>query len=287
MAASDFLFQSKVPSTFTSPIETRSDMPDWYQAARRQLITRAAQIAGTPYKAYTGPRVQALNADQQSAFDKTRETVAQGNPYQEQAASFISGSTGFDQGKFDQFLNPYRQGALDELTRQATRNLNENLLPQVSDTFTGAGMFGSTRHADFAGRALRDTQESLLGQQANLLNNSYTDAMNAYGADQGRSLTAGQQLGALGQLTYNQGLSGAAALESIGNTQQQQGQRSLDLAYQDFIDQRDAPLRNLETLSGTINAYTPDPNKVGYTSQQIPQANYQASPLSQILGALK
>lgn len=286
MATSDFLFQSSAPASFTNTIETRSDMPDWYQAARRQLITRASQIVNEPYQQYTGQRIAGLNQDQQNAYQQTRNTVAQGNQYGQQAANMIqAGGSGFNQNQFNQYLNPYTGQMMDELTRQATKNLNENLLPQVNDTFTGAGMFGSSRFGDFTQRAINDTQQTLLGQQANLLGSSYNNAMTAYGQGQDRQIAGGQQLGALGQTLFNQGITGASALEAIGNTQQNLDQRSLDLAYQDFVDQRDAPLKNLETMSGVINAYTPQPNQVASQNTPITQVQYQPSPLSQILGS--
>jgi len=287
MATSDFLFQNTAPSSFTSTIENRSDMPDWYQAARRQLISRASQIAGEPYQQYSGPRVAALNNDQLSAYNKTRSVVDAGNPYSTQAAGMIQqGGAGFDQTAFDKYLSPYTGRMMDELSRQGLRNLNETLLPAVNDTFTGAGMFGSSRFGDFNLRALRDTQESILGEQSKALSSAYDSAMSAYGQGQDRTLNAGQQLGTLGQLLFNQGITGASALEAIGNTQQTQQQRSYDTAYQDFIDQRDAPLKSLETLSGVINSYTPDPPKATATTSPITQTNYQPSPLAQILGTL-
>ena len=288
MATSDFLFQSSIPSSFTNTIEQRQDMPEWYQAARRQLITRASQIAAEPYQAYQGQRLAGFNQDQQAAFDKTRQTAARGNPYLDEAAGNIrQGAQGFNQQKFDSYLNPYRTNMMDELSRQATRNLSENLLPQVNDTFTGAGMFGSSRHGDFAGRAVRDTQESLLGRQAEVLSSAYDSAMDNMNTDLTRTMQAGQNLGALGQIDFNQGLANASALETIGNRQQQQQQQSLDLAYGDFATQRDAPLKSLDVMSGVINGYSPNPTSYTYQPVTVPQNQYQASPLTQLMGAVR
>jgi hypothetical protein len=281
---SDFLFQGSAPTSFTSSVQERQDSPQWYQAARQQLITRASQIAGEPYQPFTGPRIASQNADQLAGQNMVRSTVASGNPYTTDAAALINKrAQGFNQTEFDKYMNPYSGGMMDELTRQATRNLNENLLPQVNDTFTGAGMFGSTRHGDFAGRALRDTQESLLGQQAQVLNTNYNNAMTSYQSDLDRAGVAGGQLGALGQMIFNQGIAGASALDTIGKGQQDLTQRSLDTAYNDFLEQRDAPLRNLEIMSGTINAYTPQTQNYRYGTTALPAGQTTASPLSQVL----
>jgi hypothetical protein len=288
MSTSDFLFQSSIPSSFTNTLEARQDMPEWYQASRRQLITRASQIAAEPYQAYQGQRLAGFNTDQQAAFDKTREAANRGNPYLAEAAGNIrQGAQGFNQQKFDSYMNPYRNDMMGELSRQASRNLSENLLPQVGDTFTGAGMFGSSRHADFANRAVRDTQESLLGRQAEVLNSAYGSAMDNMNTDLSRTMQSGQNLGALGQIEFNQNLANASSLETIGNRQQEQQQRSLDLAYGDFATQRDAPLKNLELMSGTINGYAPNATSYQYQPVSLPQNQYQPSALTQLMGAVR
>lgn len=284
MSVSDFLFQGSAPSSFTTAATAGTDTPAWYNAARQQLITRASQIAGEPYQAFTGPRVAGFNEDQLSAMQKTRDTVSAGNPYATQAADLYGKqSQGFNQDEFNSYMNPYSGQMMDELGRQASKNLNENLLPAVNDTFTGAGMFGSTRHGDFSERALRDTQESLLGQQAGILNTNYNNAMNSYNQGLDRAGQAGQNYGALGQQVFNQGIQGAAALDTIGGAQQGQTQKSYDTAYQDFIDQRDAPQKNLDLMSGVINAYEPTGARYVNQTQPLAATDTTPSPLAKIL----
>lgn len=84
------------------------------------------------------------------------------------------------------YLNPYNDAVTSRLATLAGRNLSENLLPAVNDTFTRAGQFGSGRNADFTARVLRDTQESLLGQQAQTLQQGYQGALGAAATDAAR-----------------------------------------------------------------------------------------------------
>jgi len=283
MSVSDFLFQGSAPASFTSINTTDTDMPGWYQTARQALISRASSIAGEPYQAYTGPRIASLTPDQTNAFSKVRETVDQGNPLFGQSQSLLDkNAAGFNETDFNKFMNPYTGQMMDELGRQANRNLTENLLPAVNDTFTGSGMFGSTRHADFSNRALRDTQESLIGAQGNLLGSSYNNAMDSYTADRALNNETANRYGALGQMMYNQGISGASALDTIGRTQQDQNQRGLDLAYNDFTTQRDAPKQNLELMSGVINAYQPQGSQFQSNTSQLPSGQTTPSPLAQL-----
>jgi hypothetical protein len=59
------------------------------------------------------------------------------------------------------YMNPYQTNVMDVMAQQSGRNLRENILPQVSDSFTKAGQFGSSRMGEFGSRAVRDTQQSL------------------------------------------------------------------------------------------------------------------------------
>ena len=82
-------------------------------------------------------------------------------------------------GDIQQFMNPYTQNATDQIAKLGARNLSENLLPAVSDSFVRAGQFGGTRMGEFGSRALRDTQESVLAQQGQALQSGYGQAVSA------------------------------------------------------------------------------------------------------------
>ena len=144
-------------------------------------------------------------------------------------------------------MSPYQTGVLDVIARQGARNLSENILPSVSDSFIKAGQFGSSRMGEFGSRAVRDTQEAVLDRQAQLANQGYGQAMSAAqadlarqgqlagtvgsisGADLSRTLSGGAQYGNLaqtaGQLTSQQ----MQNLASLGQAQTQAGQAQQQL----------------------------------------------------------
>ena len=140
------------------------------------------------------------------------------------------------------YMSPYQTGVMDVIAKQGARNLSENLLPAVSDQFIRAGQFGGSRMGEFGSRALRDTQESVLNQQAQLANQGYGQALGAsqadlarqaqlagtvgsiYGADLSRLLQGGAQYGNLGQ-TAAQITSGQMQnLTNVGQAQTAAGQ---------------------------------------------------------------
>ena len=210
-----------------------------YMNASRDWANAAGQIDGAgamaPYMDAAGNWANAaggMNAiDNISPYlSKSMATGAldTARPYIDAAGTSAAGTVG-------NYMNPYNSAVTDRLGVLAGRNLSENLLPQVNNTFVGAGMFGSDRSADFTRRAMRDTQESLLGQQANVLQQGYQGALGAAQTDLARQAQlagvaggladsdAGRalQAGTLGlnatQADINKNLAVGAAQGNLGN----------------------------------------------------------------------
>jgi hypothetical protein len=98
--------------------------------------------------------------------------------------------------------------------------------------------------------------------------------------DFARMLQSGQATGALGQQAQQMGMQNVSALDAAGATQQQQAQRSLDQAYQDFLNQRDYGRSNTAYLNAAVRGLTV-PTSTD-TQSNGPASVYQASPLAQL-----
>lgn len=146
--------------------------------------------------------------------------------YLDPAAGYLQRGTDgseFSAGKMSQYMNPYTEGVTREIARLGNQNLMENVLPGVNSTFTGAGQFGSTRNGDFVARALRDNQATITGQQAKVLSDAQSQALQLAQGASDRNLQAGAQTGQLSNLA--QGV--AAGYGNQANTQIGQGQATL------------------------------------------------------------
>ena len=156
-------------------------------------------------------------------MDQSQSTTAQAladkalnaaNPYLQQASqSSVS--------NIDQYMNPYQTNVMDAIAQQGTRNLTENLLPGVSDSFIRAGQFGSRGMGEFGSRALRDTQESVLRQQAPMMQQGYAQAMQASAADKARQASLAGTVGSISGADLGRTLQGASQYANLG---QQAGQ---------------------------------------------------------------
>ena len=139
-------------------------------------------------------------------------------------------------GGINQYMSPYQTGVMDVIAKQGARNLSENLLPGVSDAFIKAGQFGGTRMGEFGSRALRDTQESVLNQQAQLANQGYGQALNASQADLARQAQLAGTVGSISGADLSRVLQGAGQYQNLASTaggltaQQQQNLASLGQA---------------------------------------------------------
>jgi hypothetical protein len=284
MAVLDFLFQGEIPKTVTSTVTSQTNLPDWYQEFLRGTISRGNVIAGTPYQAYGGPRVATPGADITSAYDATRASTTAGDALIQQGAGVYNNlAQGFNQTEYDKYMNPYTEGVVNRISELGQRNLTENLLPAVNDTFTGTGQWGSSRHADFTNRAVRDVNESILGQQASALAAGQQAAMGNYLAGQSQLGMTGQALGVLGAQEQAMGLKDAAALQSIGQEQLGQDQKNLDIAYKNFLDQRDYPAQQAQFMSQLIRGLQ-TPTSTAQTTTAPYAGQTSASPLAQLAG---
>lgn len=157
------------------------------------------------------------------------------------------------------YMNPYQDSVLDTIAKRGARNLGENLLPSVSDSFIRAGQFGSGRMGEFGSRAVRDTQEAILDQQAQAAQQGYGQALQASQADLGRQAELGSLAGNLTNADYNRLLQSGAQFADVGQTQgqltAQQAQLMASLG-QDAGQLTSQQIQNLTNLGQTQGQLT-------------------------------
>lgn len=275
MGVLDFLFQGNPPPAATATVTSQTNMPDWYQAYTQGLLARSNAIAATPYTPYEGPRVAGPSADQTAAYDLTRQNVGAYQPFQDTANTLLKQGSTFNQGDLNNYMNPYTGQAMDSIANQGFRNLTNYVLPGVNETFVGAGQFGGSRNSDFLNKAIQDTSQNVLNTQGQMLNSAYGQAQNAYLQGQQQKLAAGQQEGVLGQLQQAAGIKDAAALQGIGQEQQQNTQQSYNQAYTDFAQQRDWPMQMAQFMNQQLRGFNPPTQQT--QTQTMPMTNNMVS----------
>lgn len=223
-----------------------------------------------PYAAGQGYIGQSATTTGQSLAERAMQYA---DPYM--SAASRSGAT-----YIPEYMNPYNAAVTNQIAKLGARNLQENVLPALSDQFIRAGTFGGTRMGEFGQRAARDTQEAILAQQAQALQQGYGQALSAAQAEAAKQAglagTAGQIAGA----DLSRILQGAGQYGTLGQ-----------LAGQ-LTGQQQQALLQAGQLYGTtsaadINARLAQANQManigqGYAGTAISEAQRQQSALQQL-----
>jgi hypothetical protein len=175
------------------------------------------------------------------------------------------------------------QSVVDLQKQEATRDYQKGL-GALNARAVGSGAFGGTRAALERAEAGRNLGTTLANIQATGSQNAFDKAQQAqqFGSTlglqgYGQGLQAASALGQLGQTRYGQQMGISDALARAGAVQQAQGQQALDLAYQDFVQQKQYPYQQLAFMSDMTR---------GLPLSQAAQQQYTAPPsmLSQLGG---
>lgn len=297
MALTDFLNNGQLPagSTFTSKT-SETVLPDWYTNYAMQLLSNQQALSSQPLPLFQGPRVAEFSPTQQQGFNLTGQAATAYQPALNAATAATEGAINAPGGlavaqpfltqagqssvaNIGQYMNPYTDQVVNRIADLGTRNLTENIMPEIEGRYIQAGQLGfggrggagtpSGMLTDTS-RAIRDTSADILGKQAEALRAGYSEAAGLAGTDLSRqaglaatagglggqdlsrTLAGAGQLGELGGKSQELGLTGAGALGQVGATQQSQAQKNLDVAYGDFLRQQGYPQEQINAMLQTM-----------------------------------
>ena len=267
-------------------VQTQTTIPEYAKPYVERMLGKAEAATGAPYQAYGGQRVAEFSPLQQQAFQGAAnlgpagqigagtqfagiaglQGIGAGQQYAQQATS---------PGSMQAYMSPYTQLALEPQMREAARRSGmEGQAQQAMAAQRGA--FGGSRSALMEAerqRNLGQLQSDIYGKG---MQTAFEQARQAqqFGADlglrgAGMGLQAAGQLGQLGQTQFGQEEAAMRAQAGAGALQQQQSQRGLDQAYQDFLSQRGHPQQQLAFMSDILR---------GVPLSQSTQQVYQAPP---------
>tara|TARA_R110002126_G_scaffold243141_2_gene386260 strand:+ start:1815 stop:2864 length:1050 start_codon:yes stop_codon:yes gene_type:complete len=201
------------------------------------------------------------------------------------------------------YMNPYLENVLDVQQRRAQERFDEGQAGRDSQAVS-AGAFGGSRRAVADRLARQDLDLRLSDMESQALSSGYSDAMaraeaqqklqtglsqqlfsNAQAAakeqqamriaalekEASLGMDAAQRAATLDPAFQQYGLERVRALAGAGEAARGRDKESLDLAYGDFINQRDFPRQNLQflgsllrgvpiTASSEVNQYKPSPS---------------------------
>jgi len=265
-------------------------------------------INKNPYQQYGGERIAGFQPMQQQAFEsaanmRPAEQLGLGSSLAGAAGLGALGTNyqgrNFQGGQFntqaaEDYMSPYTQNVVDYQKAQALRDF-QIAQPMRQAQAVQQGAFGGSRSAIVDAEAQRTLNSQLQGIEATGQQAAFQQAQAQFNADQARRLQAQQmgeqsrqygaglgmqglqtalqsagQLGQLGQTQYGQEMGITGLQSQFGQQQQQQAQRPLDMAYQDFLNQQNYPYKQLGYMSDMIRGLP--------LGQQSTAQVYQAPP---------
>ena len=259
-------------------VQTTATLPKWLEDHLKRITNEAQFLSGEGYQRFPGQRLADFVPDQLKSFDLARGAATAHEGDLRFGRDTLRGiPQEFNQNEFDQRSNPYTQNVLqrtlDEVRRQGSiteRGIQDNLI--------NSGNFGGSR----AGIRLAEhdrNQGQLMGDiTADLNAANYQQAQQQFNVDRANQGQIAQQSAGLGGLAQQYGLTGAAGLGQAGALQQGQTQAGLDVAYQDFLSQRQHPYDQLGFYGNMVRGVPATTNTTQQTSTPGP------SPLQQIAG---
>ena len=212
---------SAPPSNTTSTQTQTAELPDWARPYAKNVLAKGAALTDinqNPYQQYGGNRIAGFSPLQMQSF--------QG------AANMNAGPRGF-QEQVGQYMSPYMQNVVDVEKRGAIRDYQIGNTMQQAQA-TQAGAFGGGREAIQRAERERGLMGTLGGIQSRGAQAAYDQAANQF--------RQGIQQGVAVNQLQNQ----------YGGQMQQQAQRPLDMAYQDFLNQQNYPYKQLGFMSDLI-----------------------------------
>ena len=274
---------SKQP-THTSQTTT-SEYPTELKPFIQDIFGKAQGIeeqrSSEGFQSYNAPRIAEFTDDQETAFQGIRDVQGASQPYFGAQTNLINRATqGPSAERTAQYMNPYTQNVIDiqqrELGRQGEQERNK-----IGAGAANAGSFGGSRQAILEAEQMRN--QGMRGDdiQARGMNQAYALAQQGIQQQRAADMQGANMFGQMGQQVPAQRMKELGALSGVGSAEQQQQQRGLDLGYEQFQDEYNAPMKNLNEYSAILRGFPLAPTQTSNRYQMSPTA-----PLSsQLLGA--
>lgn len=265
----------------TTTTTSTGDLPEYIKPYVTDMLARSKTVSEQPYQTYNSPRLANFSGDTTAAFQGIRDVAATGTPEVDQAIDTTSGIAGYQAGNipgmdFNAYMNPYRENVLDVQKQRATQTFQEQQAGRDAAA-VAAGAFGGDRRFVQDSLATRDLNQQMQEMDATGLAAAFDRATGLFQQDETNrrlgstlGLDAANQMGRLGQQKQDMRLSAAEALSGVGSKMQQRDQAGLDLAYKDFIEQRDWPSKQLSLYSQLLSGTPVTPSTTSTTTEPAP-----------------
>ena len=298
-----------------------TDIPEWVSSAGRQLYDQAAEIAAQDFPTYQGARIATygddnnkLTALEQQGIDLLAQGTEPFQGYLDDASAMASTlGQGYDQASRADLIGdsfsmdsaqPYMdmyQRSVDPAIAEIRKQTQQNLMGD-SAAAARAGAFGGSRQGlreaetVTEGSRLAGDARVQAGARGMEFASGRFDQERAARFEAEQARRGGYETQEAGRLRATETLQGFAPLAqglneqaasgmiSSGQAQRQLDQQALDMAYGDYVEQRNYPQQQLNFALGALQGVPYETRTIGL--EQGTQYSQSPSIYGQTLGGL-
>ena len=260
MALFDFLFKPGSPEMM--PTES-TQLPDYLKKAGANMVGAAMDVAGEDYIPYTDPRIAGFNQAQLDAMQQGLGMGGISTLQGQQAFDTAKGAAGGPtQAQITGYMNPYMTQVAD-IAAQKMKDESAIQQQKLAASAAQSGGLDSTRFAIQEAERQKNLTSGIGDLYAKAQAEAYKQGVDTSKFAQEQQLKGAIGMGTLAQQQQNLGFGDVQNQLGIGQLAQGQNQRALDLAYQNFQEEKMYPKDQLNFLSGILSA---DPNQQATTT---------------------
>ena len=289
MAILSSLFQTGAPvQQVAGPTIATQKLPEELAPFYKDILGKAQALyddrTSEGFKPYVGPTLADFTPEQQQAFTGLQGLVGSQAPvFQEGMDLTRAAAAPMTSEQITQYMSPYQQAVTDIEKREATKQYESQVVPQLAAQAATTGGFGGSRQAILEGMAA-DTQQRLLSDiQAKGSAQGYQDAVSRFTTDRTAQGQAGAQLATMAPNQFKAQLGELGAMQTVGEQKQKQSQTALDEAFRQYQLERDDPYNTMGKYQSVI---TGAPVQQTTFAPVQPQAPSTAQTLISGLGTL-
>ena len=271
----------------------KSQLPPFLEQAYKKLTQQAEAITdpSVQYVPYGGQRLAPLATEQQYARQRGYEQAKAYEPDLNLSRGLTSLSVApITQTDISQYMNPYQnlvtQNTLDEMRRRSDIEGQ-----QISDAAVRSGAFGGSRHGVQESERMRNLREQQSRTASQMAQQNYQQALAAAQAQKAQQLSGAGAFGNIAGQQMQLGQEGISGLTQAGAMGQQQLQKGMDIAYQDFLRQQQFPYTQAATLGNLLTGVPASQMASVYSQQPGPSMAQQIAGLGMagagLFGAIK
>ena len=262
---------------------TTQELPKQVAPYYEKLLKEAEALykqkmeAGAPI--YQGKTIAGFTPEQEQLFTGLQSLKGTQAPKFAEAEALTKGTAAkITPDEVQEYMNPYQQAVVDIEKREAQKQYESTVVPQLAAQAATTGGFGGSRQAILEGMA-SEAQQRLLGDiQAKGTAQAYQDAMANIAAQRQREGAAAGQLAQLAPAGFQAQAQELGAVGKVGDIKQQQAQLALDEAYKQYMQEQQFPSEALKEYQSYVQSFpniatqitrTPPPQEPGLAQQLL------------------